>query len=80
MTAWVMCNTVAHLNQVLITYKRKFCPGGKFERRKLIRLIQSKKKDRRCSESKDIWCWPLAQIEGLPDGWREQGLGPILAL
>ena len=78
MSAWVMCNTVARLNQVLLKYKQKFCPGQKFERRKLIRLIQSKSKDRGCSERRHKWCWPLAQIEGLPDDWRKQGLGPIL--
>ena len=50
----------------------------RFERRKLIRLIQSKRKDRGCSERRHKWCWPLAQIEGLPDDWRKQGLGPIL--
>mmetsp|Transcript_12645 Transcript_12645/g.20436 ORF Transcript_12645/g.20436 Transcript_12645/m.20436 type:complete len:567 (+) Transcript_12645:206-1906(+) len=69
-TAWVLCHIVAKLNEVLMLYKQKFCPVG-FEQRKLIRLIQSKTKDTYCDEKNDKWCYPLAQIEGLPKGWRK---------
>ena len=68
--AWVLCHTVSKLNEVLLRYKRKFCAPG-FEQRKLVRLIQKKTKDKRCSQSRDKWCYPLAQIEGLPDNWRD---------
>jgi len=68
--AWVLCNIVSRLNRVLTMYKQKFCPVG-FEQRKLVRLIQSKTKDRGCSERRDKWCFPLAQIEGLALNWRE---------
>jgi hypothetical protein len=67
--AFILCHTVAMLNKVALLYKGKFCPDG-FEQRKLVRLIQSKDKDWRCKQTKDKWCWPLAQIEGLPDDWR----------
>ena len=77
-SAWVMCNTVARLNQVLRLYKRKFCPGG-YEKRHLVRLVQDKTRDQGCDERHDKWCYPLAQIEGLPDDWREQKMGPVLA-
>lgn len=76
--AFIMCNAVATLNRMLVLYKTKFCPGGKFERRKLVRLIQGKRKDVGCNAVRDRWCWPLAQIEGLPDDWRAQGQGPLL--
>merc|ERR1712130_1049401 len=70
MSAWVLCNTVSRLNKVLTLYKSKFCPNG-FEKRKLVRLIQYKTKDRYCNKRRDKWCWPLCQIEGLPDNWRD---------
>jgi len=68
--AWVLCNTVSRLNKIVLMYKKKFCPIG-FETRKLVRLIQSKTEDRECSQFKDKWCYPLAQIEGLPRDWRQ---------
>ena len=64
--------------QVLRLYKRKFCPGG-YEKRHLVRLVQDKTRDQGCDERHDKWCYPLAQIEGLPDDWREQKMGPVLA-
>mmetsp|Transcript_3877 Transcript_3877/g.8318 ORF Transcript_3877/g.8318 Transcript_3877/m.8318 type:complete len:556 (+) Transcript_3877:162-1829(+) len=69
-SAWVLCQTVSKLNRILLMYKQKFCPIG-YETRKLVRLIQSKTQDRSCSERRDKWCYPLAQIEGLPENWRE---------
>jgi len=69
--AWVLCHTISKLNHVLLMYKQKFCPEG-FEERKLIRLIQSKTLDVGCSERRDKWCFPLAQIERLPKGWRDE--------
>ena len=68
--AWVICNTVSRLNKMLIMYKEKFCPNG-YESRKLVRLIQKKTLDRGCNQKKDKWCFPLAQIEGLPANWRK---------
>jgi len=68
--AWVLCHTVSILNRVLVAYKEKFCPAG-FETRKLVRLIQSKTMDQGCKEMEDKWCYPLAQIEGLPENWRQ---------
>jgi len=68
--AWILCNTVARLNKVLFLYKEKFCPKD-FERRKLVRLIQRKTKDRHCDQRRDKWCYPLAQIEDLPNNWRD---------
>jgi len=68
--AWVLCNTVSRLNKILLMYKKKFCPIG-FEERKLVRLIQSKTEDTRCSQRLEKWCYPLAQIEGLPLNWRD---------
>mmetsp|Transcript_11229 Transcript_11229/g.20753 ORF Transcript_11229/g.20753 Transcript_11229/m.20753 type:complete len:554 (-) Transcript_11229:27-1688(-) len=67
--AWFVCNIVSRLNKVVYMYKQKFCPKG-FEERKLIRLVQHKTVDRGCSERRDKWCYPLAQIEGLPSNWR----------
>lgn len=67
--AWILCHIVATLNKVALEYKRKFCPVG-FEERKLVRLVQHKSRDRGCNERDDPFCWPLAQIEGLPDDWR----------
>jgi len=60
--AWVLCHTVSILNRMLLEYKEKFC-DGKFEKRKLVRLIQDKTQDLGCNEKKDKWCYPLAQIE-----------------
>lgn len=68
--AWVVCNTISRLNSILLKYKEKFCPAG-YETRELVRLIQHKTVDRGCSQTKDKWCFPLAQIEGLPENWRE---------
>lgn len=42
-----------------------------YETRHLVRLIQTKTLDRGCHEMKDKWCYPLAQIEGLPADWRK---------
>lgn len=70
-SAWVLCHTVSTLNRVILAYKEKFCPAG-YETRKLVRLIQSKTLDQGCNEMKDKWCYPLAQIEGLPKDWRKQ--------
>jgi hypothetical protein len=44
-------------------YKDRFCPGGEYEHRKKVRLIQTKTLDRSCNWRKQKWCWPLAQIE-----------------
>ncbi|GBG33125.1 Peptidyl serine alpha-galactosyltransferase [Hondaea fermentalgiana] len=71
--AWVLCHTVAKINRILLMYKQKFCPIG-YETRKLVRLIQRKTQDRSCSERTDKWCFPLAQIEGLPDNWRDHAM------
>lgn len=65
-SAWILCHIVERLNKVALEYKQKFCPPG-YETRKLVRLIQSKTKDRRCNEKTDKWCYPLAQIEGITD-------------
>jgi hypothetical protein len=62
-SAWILCNTVARLNSVLDMYKSRFCPGGKYERKKTVRLIQDKNRDVNCDWRKQKWCWPLAQIE-----------------
>ena len=70
-SAWVLCHTVSKLNRVLLAYKEKFCPDG-FESRKLVRLIQDKTKDVHCDYKTQKWCYPLAQIEGLPDNWRDE--------
>jgi len=75
--AWVLCNIVAKLNHVALEYKKKFCPNG-FEARKLVRLIQRKKLDVKCNELHDPWCFPLAQIEGLPASWRERSHNFVL--
>lgn len=71
-SAWVLCHTVSKLNRVAIDYKEKFCPSG-YEKRKLVRLIQDKTKDEHCDVRKEKWCYPLAQIEDLPDDWRTVG-------
>merc|ERR1711871_1305362 len=47
--AWVVCHTVSMLNKVVLMYKEKFCPKP-FEKRKIVRLIQSKTQDRHCSQ------------------------------
>ena len=62
----------AKLNQVATLYKQKFCTGKKIENRHLVKLIQDKTKDKNCDDRKDKWCFPLAQIDGLPDDWREK--------
>ncbi|GBG26236.1 Peptidyl serine alpha-galactosyltransferase [Hondaea fermentalgiana] len=67
--AWMLCHIIFNLNRVASLYKAKFCPQG-FEDRQLIKLIQSKNRDRSCSQRNDKWCYPLAQIEGLPINWR----------
>mmetsp|Transcript_12729 Transcript_12729/g.20582 ORF Transcript_12729/g.20582 Transcript_12729/m.20582 type:complete len:520 (+) Transcript_12729:23-1582(+) len=67
--AWILCHIIPLLNRVSMLYKKKFCIDG-YERRKLIRLIQHKSKDRKCHPYKDKWCYPLAQIEGLGENWR----------
>ena len=71
-SGWVLCHTVRALNRLLREYKEKFCKSG-YEKRYLVKLIQSKRKDRHCSERKNKWCYPLAQIDGLPDDWRTRG-------
>jgi len=62
-SAWILCNTVSRVNLMATMYKERFCPGGTFERRKKVRLIQTKTKDRSCNWKTQRWCWPLAQIE-----------------
>ena len=77
--AWSMCTAIQKINQVLKTYKSKFCPA--YEQRHLVRLVQRKTKDIGCKQSGTdaaFWCWPLAQIEGLPDDWRAKGMQPVL--
>lgn len=69
--AWVVCNTISRLNEVLVLYKEKFCRESGYEKRKLVHLIQSKTVDKHCKPGVDKWCFPLAQIEGLPAGWRK---------
>jgi len=74
--AWILCHTVHTLNKVALLYKQKFCECN-FESRQLIRLIQRKTRDRTCRANSrhnkplDKWCYPLAQIEGLPEDWRD---------
>jgi hypothetical protein len=72
--AWIICNAVSRLNDMLLRHKQKYCPAG-FEQRKLVRLIQRKTMDKSCDEKRDKWCYPLAQIEGLPAGWRNTADG-----
>eukprot|EP00924_Labyrinthula_sp_SR-Ha-C_P004415 maker-scaffold_89-snap-gene-0.10-mRNA-1 protein AED:0.19 eAED:0.19 QI:34/1/1/1/1/1/2/177/589 len=69
--AWVVCNVLSRLNNMLKEYKSMFCREESVEDRPLIRLIQKKNKDRSCSPRRDKWCYPLAQIEGLDEGWRD---------
>ena len=71
-SGWVLCHTVRALNRLLREYKEKFCKSG-YEKRQLVRLIQSKRLDRACNERRDKWCYPLAQIENLPKDWRTNG-------
>lgn len=68
--AWVLCNIVYNLNRVLKDTKEKFCQPEQTETRHLVKLIQTKTTDAGCSQHKDKWCYPLAQIEGLEPNWR----------
>ena len=62
--AWVICETVRTINRVASTYKQMYCDEGEaVETRKMVKLIQSKTRDRGCSQSRDKWCYPLAQVE-----------------
>jgi len=69
--AWILCHAIYYLNHVASLYKEKFCKPG-YENRQLVKLIQRKSTDLRCSETKDKWCYPIAQIEGLGDEWRSK--------
>ena len=62
-SAWILCNTVGRVNNIVGMYKSRFCPGGEYERRKTVRLIQTKTRDQNCDWKTAKWCWPLAQIE-----------------
>jgi hypothetical protein len=62
-SAWILCNIVSRINKQTVMYKERFCPGGKFENQKIVRLIQMKTRDRGCNWKQTKWCWPLAQIE-----------------
>merc|ERR1740117_1384326 len=75
--AWMQCNIVSRLNQAALDYKRKFCPEGEFDGRKLVRLMEHRSgwgasKDNYCrlekdwgAEKQDLWCWANAQVEGV---------------
>ena len=63
-SARVICETVRTINRVASTYKQMYCDEGEaVETRKMVKLIQSKTRDRGCSQSRDKWCYPLAQVE-----------------